>query len=71
MTKQPLLNLGSLLRDRLENIASAENTRWQDLARQVLQNFVDMKVLENAAANVSLEPPSNVPSARDLAASEQ
>jgi hypothetical protein len=44
---QPLVNLGSSLRDQLESVGASMTPpmRWQDLARQVIKNFVHSQVL--------------------------
>jgi len=42
--RQPLLNIGSVLRDTLEELAAADNQRWQDYAREVLKRHVASKV---------------------------
>jgi hypothetical protein len=47
---QPLVNLGSSLRDQLESVGASMTPpmRWQDLARQVIKNFVHSQVLAGA-----------------------
>lgn len=37
---QPLLHVGSELRNKLEDLAVSKGTRWQDLARQILKTAV-------------------------------
>lgn len=47
-TRQPLLHVGSVTRDALEVLAQAEGTRWQDLARAVLKDYLHARKPESA-----------------------
>jgi hypothetical protein len=60
---QPLVNLGSSLRDQLESVGASMTPpmRWQDLARQVIKNFVHSQVLAGALQDAQVRLPEGTP----------
>lgn len=51
MTNQSLLHVGRI-KEKLEALAAQDGMRWQELARQVLLNYVNMKDLEAVTAQL-------------------